>query len=423
MANARVGKEGSTQAMERSAGTVPFDILSGLASVVRSILGVGILLVLVGGTLGFLRHGRLPTGAAALFSLPGDLLHLNDAGIATLGILVLLAAPPVAVICVGVCAARNGQRLLAGAAGVILGVVVTGLAVSLLTSGGRVATALPRLDVPTQAGVLAAAGLAGGLGVSVGLGGAVFLVPVLSAFFGVPMKVAISAGAVSVVVNSLSGTSTYLRDRIPNIKLGLLLELTTVTGAVLGSFVVVAVAPQVLRLIFAVALLGMAVIMVFRRAGAVAASSGPDPLKVGGMYRDRASGSEVRYIPRRLRLGAGAGFAGGMLSGMLGIGGGVIKMPVMHGIMGVPVKAAAATSVFMVGITVSASAYIYYAHGIIDLSVAVPAALGIQVGSWVGARVSGRLSGVVLVRFLAAAMVYLAVVMFLQALGGSAPGV
>ena len=231
------------------------------------------------------------------------------------------------------------------------------------------------------------------------------------------MKLAIGAGAVSVVVNSLAGASSYLRDRIPNVRLGLILELPTLLGAVAGGLIVVAVAPSVLRGVFAVVLLGLAIRVVTRPRGGKVVREGSDPLGVAGKYHDLASGEDVTYVPQRLGLGAGAGLVGGVLSGMLGLAGGVIKMPVMHSIMGMPMKAAAATSVLTGGFTVSASAYMYYVHGIIDLSIAIPAVLGIQIGSRTGARMSRYLSDAVLERGLAVVLTGLCVVLVLQILG------
>jgi uncharacterized membrane protein YfcA len=223
-------------------------------------------------------------------------------------------------------------------------------------------------------------------------------------------------------VNSLAGSSAFLRDRIPNIRLGLLLEMTTLVGAIAGGLLVVSIAPTVLRAIFAMVLIGLAVRVVTRAHGAQLVREGPDPLGVRGSYHDGASGEEVVYLPQRLPQGAAAGFFGGVLSGLLGLAGGVVKMPVMHSIMRMPLKAAAATSVFMGGITVSASAYIYYVHGIVDLAIAIPAVLGIQIGSRAGARMSRRLSGTALERVFAVVLIGLALLLVLQIFGvGPAP--
>lgn len=399
----------------------PHDPSPSVAVLLRSLLGVGVVIVLVGGILSLVRDGRLPPGAVPPTRLLGDLAGLEPAALATLGILLLLASPPSALVWIGVSFARERDRLFAAISGVLLALVATGLLAAFLAGAGEGAEALAPPTPWMEVGIFFAAAASGALGVQVGLGGAAFLVPILSGFFGVPMKLAIAAGAVSVVVNSLAGASSYLRDRIPNIRLGLVLEMTTLVGAILGGLLVVSVAPAVLRAVFAFVLIGLAIRIVTRSRAGDAVREGLDPLGVAGAYRDRASGEDVVYVPQRLRLGAAAGFVGGILSGMLGLAGGVIKMPVMHSVMRMPVKAAAATSVLMGGVTVSAGAYMYYVHGIIDLSLAIPAVLGIQLGSRAGARMSRRLSGTALERVLAVVLIGLGAVLVLQ-LFGIGPG-
>ncbi|MSR19469.1 MAG: sulfite exporter TauE/SafE family protein [Gemmatimonadetes bacterium] len=409
------------RAASRSESPRAHDPSASVAVLIRALLAVGVVVVMVGGALALIRDGRLPIGSIPPALLTEGLARFEPAALAMLGILLLLATPPIALTWIGVSFAREGDRRFAGIVAGLLGLIVVGLLAALLAGAGEGSESLPPPSGLMQLGVLVAAAASGALGVQVGLGGAAFLVPILSGFFGVPMKLAIGAGAVSVVVNSLAGASSYLRDRIPNIRLGLILELPTLVGAVAGGLIVVAVAPSVLRGVFAVVLLGLAIRVVTRPGGGEVVREGADPLGVAGAYHDRASGEDVTYVPQRLRLGAAAGLVGGVLSGMLGLAGGVIKTPVMHSIMRMPVKAAAATSVLMGGFTVSASAYMYYVHGIIDLSIAIPAVLGIQIGSRTGARMSRHVSGTVLERVLAVVLTGLGVVLVLQ-LFGVGPG-
>jgi uncharacterized protein len=119
-----------------------------------------------------------------------------------------------------------------------------------------------------------------------------------------------------------------------------------------------------------------------------------------------------------MSLSSGAG----VLSGMLGIGGGPIKVSVMNAVMGLPVKAASGTSIYMVGITVSASALIYYRHGLIDPFVVVPAVLGVFIGSQFGARAAAYVHGAVIQWLLVIVLLYLALVLFLQSAGLHVPG-
>lgn len=279
------------------------------------------------------------------------------------------------------------------------------------------------MDPATSVGVLLVAAVAGLLGSMVGLGGGVFIVPILSVFFGIPLKTAIAASALSVVVNSLSGTTVYLRHRITNVRLGLFLLITTVLGAIAGGLLAVHASPNVLRAIFALSLYGMSIAMLRRGGrGKVAVGNEPNRLGMAGSYFDPASQSEVSYVPRRLLFGMTISSAAGVISGMFGIGGGAIQVPVMNAIMRVPVKAAAATSVFIVGTTVVASAIIYYLNDLIDPGVAVPAVLGVVLGSQAGAQLARRLQSVFLARLLVAILLYLATTVLLQALGIHVPG-
>ncbi|MCG6955510.1 MAG: DUF1634 domain-containing protein [Gemmatimonadetes bacterium] len=398
------------------------DLSAGLAVLIRLLLGVGVILVLGAGVLGVLKEGRLPTAAVSIGALPLGLVTLDAAAWGTLGVLVFLATPPTAVAYLGVTFHRRGDRVFALVAGAVFALVMSGLAMAWLAHPAPMETYLPHLEVLPEAGVLVAGALAGSLGVTLGLGGGVFVVPILSVFFGVPLKLAIAASAISVVVNSLGGTSAYLKDRMTNVRLALVMEMSTAFGAVIGGLIVVAIAPDVLRGVFGVSLVALALVMLLRPREVGSLDTGPDRLKLRRVFRDGAAGTDVAYIPQRIPFGLTLSSLAGVLSGMLGIGGGVVKMPLLHAVMRVPVKAAAATSVFMVGITVSASAYVYYVHDLVDLSVAVPAVLGIQIGSRLGAVVARRTHSTTVVRLLVVILVYLGAVLILQAFGVHVPG-
>lgn len=278
------------------------------------------------------------------------------------------------------------------------------------------------MDASTSLGILVATAGAGVLGSMVGLGGGVFVVPILSVFFGVPLKTAIAASAVSVVVNSLSGTTVFLRHQMANLRLGLLLLVTTTLGAIAGGLLAVHASPDLLRLVFALSLYGMAAAMFRRGTLRPEPTSGPDPLGLTSTYHDPALNVDVSYTPRRLAPGMAISTVAGVISGMLGIGGGAIQVPVMHAIMQIPVKAAAATSVLMVGTTVVASATIYYLYDLIDLSVAVPAVLGMVLGAQSGARLARRAHAALLAWLLILILLYLATTVLLQAAGVHVPG-
>jgi uncharacterized membrane protein YfcA/uncharacterized membrane protein len=398
------------------------DVVGSLAVLIRAMLAVGVVLVLVAGALGLMREGALPTAAVGLTDLPMGLIRLKAAAWGTLGILVFLATPPAAIAYLGGHFHRAGDRTYALIAGAVFALVVSGLAMAWLAQSAPEEGYLLAMPWLPEVGVLLAGVLAGAVGVTLGLGGGVFVVPILSVFFGVPMKTAIAASAISVVVNSLGGTSAYLKDHMTNVRLALVMELSTVLGAIVGGIIVVAIAPETLRAIFGISLIVLALAMLLRPKQTEAMEAGPDPLRLYRTFRDTAAGADIAYVPQRLPLGLSLSSLAGLVSGMLGIGGGVVKMPLLHAVMRVPVKAAAATSVFMVGITVSASAFVYYVHHLVDLSVAVPAVIGVQLGSRFGATLSHRTHSSTVVRLLVVVLVYLGVVLLLQAFGVRVPG-
>ena len=266
--------------------------------------------------------------------------------------------------------------------------------------------------------ILAGGLVTGVLGAMVGIGGGVLLVPFLILVMHVPIHHAIGASIVAVIATSSAAASAYVRDELTNIRLGMTLELATTTGAILGSITAALLSREILSAIFAVFLFITAVSM-FRRHEEQSAHvfTEADPGPLGATYHDPYLKKDVTYAVRRLPLGMIVSFIAGNVSGLLGIGGGVIKVPAMTLGMGVPMKAAAATSNFMIGVTAVASAYIYYAHGFVDPGVAAPVAIGVFLGALAGTRLSKKVAGGLLARVLAVVMMVLAVEMGLSAFG------
>ncbi len=278
------------------------------------------------------------------------------------------------------------------------------------------------MDHFTELAILVVAALSGTLGAMVGLGGGVFMVPIFSAYLGVPIKAAIAASALAVIVNSLGGASVYLEHRMVNLRLALVLLIATALGAIAGALLVVGAPVNALRVVFALALYAMIVLLSLQRATAQPVSAGPDSWGLRGSFFDPAAGQVVRYVPQQVGLGATLSAVAGVLSGLLGVGGGFIQVPLMNVLMRVPVKAAAATSAFMIGVTVVGSTLLYYANGLVNPQVAVPAAFGVFLGSQAGSRLARRLRGRVLSRILIVILLYLATTILLQAFGVHVPG-
>lgn len=254
-----------------------------------------------------------------------------------------------------------------------------------------------------------------------GLGGGVFLVPVLSLVFGVPLETAVAASAIAVVANSSSGSANYLRARFTNVRLAMLMLIATTAGAVAGGLVAVGLPESVLKGLFAALLLFIAVVM-YRRsfigvASSVAIELPADPMRLGGRYQDPSVNAIVSYVPRNVRLALPIASVGGVASGMFGIGGGPITVPLMTVVMQIPLKAAASTSSFMVGLTASASAFVYYANGLVNPRISMAAVFGIVIGARLGVRVATRVRPQILVSIFIIALLTLACLMAIDAIG------
>jgi len=259
---------------------------------------------------------------------------------------------------------------------------------------------------------------AGTLGAMVGLGGGIILVPVLSLFLGVSIHHAVAASLVAVVATSSVAAIGYTRDEIANLRLGMTLEMSTTLGAIGGGLLASHLRRETLSAVFAAFLLINAIYLLFKQTRKESAvPSAADAGALGGRYHDPALDREVAYAVQRLPFGMGIAAVAGAVSGMLGIGGGPIKVPMMTTAMGMPMKAAAATSNFMIGVTACASAALYYNRGMVSPAVAVPVALGVAAGAYMGARLAKRVHGARLSQILAVVLALLAVQMTLAATG------
>ncbi len=261
---------------------------------------------------------------------------------------------------------------------------------------------------------------AGGFGALVGIGGGLVLVPALTLLLGVPIKTAIAASLIGVIATSMAASAHYLDSGIADRRLGLLLLLATAAGGISGGLLGSLIDGRLLALLFGTLLVFVAVQMIRQRAAIRAPVPHDDP-EGGGFvssYVEPSDGSEVSYRARRLQAGAAVSFAAGNVSGLLGVGGGVINVPTMNLAMGVPIRVATTTSTFMLGPTAAASAVLYFAAGVLDPVLAGPVALGVFIGARIGARMSSRVSqGALSIAFIAVALIF-AAQMFFRAITG-----
>lgn len=232
---------------------------------------------------------------------------------------------------------------------------------------------------------------AGFLGALTGLGGGVVIVPFLTLVFGVDIRYAIGASLVSVIATSSGAASAYVKEGYTNLRIGMFLEVATTFGAILGAFVAVRISTGAIAIIFGMVLLYSSFLS-RRSQSEYSNHSSPDSLatrlKLNGTY-PTPTGLQP-YLVRGVPLGFGLMFLAGVLSGLLGIGSGALKVLAMDQIMQIPFKVSTTTSNFMIGVTAAASAGVYLNRGYIDPGLAMPVMLGVLSGALLGARVLVR---------------------------------
>jgi len=271
----------------------------------------------------------------------------------------------------------------------------------------------------TQVILLALVGFVGGaFGSMVGLGGGIFIVPVLALFLDVPIHNAIAASLAGVIVTSTTGSITYVRQELTNLRLGATMETALTVGALSGGLVGALLGKEVLSAVFGAVMVVVSVYMgLSRKSQPSYPAEGADLGSLGATYFDGNLQREVRYRVKRLPLGMFTGLIAGNVSGLLGVGGGFMTVPIMRLGMGMPMRAAVSTSSLMLGVTACAGAIVYFARGMMDPAVAVPIVLGVMAGAYLGSRLALRLRSSVLVAILTVVLFALSVQMILASVG------
>lgn len=248
----------------------------------------------------------------------------------------------------------------------------------------------------SEIGIFAISVAAGLIGALAGVGGGILVIPALTIVFGVDIHLAVGASIVSVIATSSGAAAAYVRDRMTDMRIGMFLELATTSGAVMGALLAAIVAPALLYLLLGAVLLLSAGLQVGRLGEEIPPDVPSSPiaarLKLSSSYPDRRLGREVSYTARRVPLGFSLMWIAGVVSGLLGIGSGVLKVLAMDAAMRLPMKVSSATSNFMIGVTAAASAGIYLGRGDVDPRIAAPVALGVLTGALVGTRLMSRIS-------------------------------
>lgn len=261
---------------------------------------------------------------------------------------------------------------------------------------------------------------ASALGGMLGMASGIFIVPILTMFGHMDIHAAIGASIVSVIACSCGSAAPFLKRRLTNVRLAIVLEVATTLGALSGVFLSGLVPVPVLYAIFAAVLLISAQQMLSRRREpAVTGVSGSQgwAQRLDSSYPDEAMGRDVHYRVGRLPMGLGLMYGAGLISALLGIGSGVLKIPAMDTALRLPIKVSSATSNFMIGVTAAASAAAYFVRGDIVPAIAGPVVLGSVLGAILGARVLMAVSNEKIRLLFIVVLIILAVQMLLSAFG------
>jgi hypothetical protein len=270
---------------------------------------------------------------------------------------------------------------------------------------------------------VSAASFLGGVGGAIsGLGGGIVIVPVLTIFLHMPIQRAIGASIISVIAVSSGAGSVYVKDRITNIRIAMFLELSTAAGAILGAAVLSRYTnPRVLSIMFGVTLL-LSLIPVLANIGeelpkGVHNDRLAEKLRLNGSYYDHRLKREVEYQVTGIPAAFGLMGVAGIVSGLLGIGAGVVKVLAHEICMKVPTKVSSATSNFMIGVTAASAAGVYLRRGVVLPYLVVPVAAAVLVGAFFGTKLMERMSNAHIRQVFAVALGVIGVEMLLRGLG------
>jgi permease len=268
--------------------------------------------------------------------------------------------------------------------------------------------------------------LAGFLGSLVGLGGGIIITPALTILFGFDIKYAIGASIVAVIATSSGSAIAFVKDHVSNMRVGMFLEVFTTAGGVVGALMAGVFSSKLLYIFFSLILLnsfyGMLkktglITKLKKEEEKVENDKYADKYKLNSTYYDKATGETVKYNVTNVPQGSLVMFGAGFASGLLGIGSGAFKVVALDTYMKLPIKVSTATSNFMMGVTATASALIYFFNGTINPVVAAPIAIGTLIGSRTGAKVMQRLDAKYIRYIFLPILLFTIINMFLKGLG------
>ena len=268
--------------------------------------------------------------------------------------------------------------------------------------------------------------LAGFLGSLVGIGGGMIITPALTILFGIDIKYAIGASIVAVIATSSGSAIAFVRDHVSNMRVGMLLEIFTTAGGIVGALMAGVFSSKVLYIFFSLILLNSFYGMLKKtglitkkkiREEVVKNDKYADKYQLNSSYYDKATGKTVEYNVDNVPQGSLVMFGAGFASGLLGIGSGAFKVIALDNYMKLPIKASTATSNFMMGVTATASALIYFFNGTINPMIAAPIAVGTLIGSRIGAKVMQHLEAKYIRYIFLPILLFTIINMFLKGVG------
>ncbi len=284
------------------------------------------------------------------------------------------------------------------------------------------------MPVDVNIWILAGTGFTAGLlGSMLGVGGGFIIVPVLTLALGLPIQYAIGSSLISIVINACTATGVYIRAHMTNLKLGLLLSCALVPGAVAGAFLAARLSSPILTIIFGALMVYVAYLMMPKRPRRLTPEQLSATKKVqekehathawlDGCYYDPAINQEISYQVHRPVTGMVTSFFAGVISSLLGIGGGIINVPVMHQFMKVPLKATIATSSLLLCFTTMTGSLIYVFNGYVVPYIVAPLIISVFLGARLGASLAHRSRSTLLMWVFAIFLGITAVLMILKAL-------
>lgn len=274
--------------------------------------------------------------------------------------------------------------------------------------------------------------LAGLLGALVGVGGGIIVVPTLVLGFGVDIRIAVAASLVAVVASSTAAGSVYVGKGLANMRLGMMLEIATTIGGISGGVIASILPSKIIAILFAAIMFLTSFLMLKKKENDSRPANVNTPQKesqltqaeeqneiigsLDGSYFDPYLNKTIDYKVQKIGFGSSISFLAGILSGMLGVGGGFLKVPAMTLGMKIPMKVAAGTSNFMIGVTAISSLFVYFSRGLVYPMIAAPIAIGVTGGALFGTSIAPKTSPNVLRKIFSFVAIFVGLQMILKAL-------